>query len=288
MTRRNRTLITAGAVLAVAAFLFALALIFNFRGTRDATFSLFAPRTTAAIQAPAVTKDLDMKAETADNGTVIIIDGKSFVPATDLTLESGATYLVRTDAAGNHFVVLDNRLHKLLQVMALAPTAAPTPTAVALNLTNNMTPTSAMTQTVVVENALTHPMLFDGQSTGKEYTTHYDIGVNTAPRQIGIVFGRYAEWNTQTSGSLDKGCALVVLYQGWNGNLGIQDGRYEIYNLPAFGDYKQWGVKLANERAAEQAAHYGCPAKDITKGVANPSAADLAQEEKKRAEKHDF
>jgi hypothetical protein len=119
---------------------------------------------------------------------------------------------------------------------------------------------------VVVDSALTNPALFDGQSTGKEYTASYDVGVNSNPRQLGVVFGRMVVWNGMTSGSLDKGCALVVLKDGWNGHMTITDGRYEIYNVPGFGDIKDWMRKLGNERAQEQAAHYGCGNRDFDKG----------------------
>jgi hypothetical protein len=170
-------------------------------------------------------------------------------------------YAVLTE--GTQFFVIDqNTKHLLTKVMNTAPLASSTSPTTTLTLGDTTNPTT----TVVVDNALTHPVLFDGQSTGKQYTANYDIGVNSNPRQLGIVFGRYVTWDNQASGSLENGCALVILNQGWNGNLGITDGRYEIYNLPAFGEIKDWMRKLGNERAAEQAAHYGCGNRDFDKG----------------------
>jgi len=101
------------------------------------------------------------------------------------------------------------------------------------------------------------PVLFDGQSTGKEYRATYDIGIKDG--QVGILFGYGIVWKENASGG--EGCGLVWLKPGWYENLAITDGRYEIYDLPE-DDQEDWIKVLVEQRAAEQASDYQCPEKE--------------------------
>lgn len=152
------------------------------------------------------------------------------------------------------------------------PTAAPSPTpdqrveqlvkdvqdlvVAFLGLSENISQTMAAGPVVQAVEPITAPVLFDGQSTGKEYSASYDIGVNDG--QVGVSFGYALSWDGNRSGG--QGCGLVWLRQGWYPAFRITDGRYEVYDLPAT-DPEGWIRVLAEQRAAEQAANYDCPAK---------------------------
>jgi hypothetical protein len=88
----------------------------------------------------------------------------------------------------------------------------------------------------------------------------FDIGVNSG--QIGLVFGWHVRW---PKGGLDaggEGCDLVILAPGWYEDLQILDGRYEVYDVPAY-DYSARVEILGQQRANEQTANYSCPAKEF-------------------------
>lgn len=116
---------------------------------------------------------------------------------------------------------------------------------------------------VVVQNDLTAPNLFDADSCPPEENPggcSLDVGVN--PGQIGLVFGWHIAW---PKGKLDaggEGCDLVILTPGWYENLLVLDGRYEVYDVPS-ADYPGWVEVLGQQRAEEQASHYGCPSKSF-------------------------
>lgn len=133
-----------------------------------------------------------------------------------------------------------------------------TPTATAVAAAVPTVETTVTTPLVTSGVGSPFPVLFQEQSTGKGAAFAYDIGVN--PGQHGIVFGQFIQWETQKSGDIQNGCGLVVLESGFYRALYIVDGRYEIRDLP-MGNEDFWKQKLAVDRAAEQADHYGCPDK---------------------------
>lgn len=88
----------------------------------------------------------------------------------------------------------------------------------------------------------------------------FDVGVKNG--QIGIAFGWHLLW---PKGGLDAGgggCDLLILTPGWYENFQVLDGRYEVYDVPS-DDYNGWVEVLGQQRADEQAANYGCPAKSF-------------------------
>lgn len=114
---------------------------------------------------------------------------------------------------------------------------------------------------VAVEESLSAPTLHHGDDQPPEqgWGSH-DIGVHND--QIGLVFGVHIKW---PKGGLDAGgggCNLVILTPGWYEDLAILDGRFEVYDVP-MSDYDGWVSVLGQERADEQAANYGCPAKEF-------------------------
>lgn len=123
-------------------------------------------------------------------------------------------------------------------------------------------PGDAGTNMVVVEvpeNDLVNPVLHHfGDQPPENGPGSFDIGVHAD--QIGLVFGVHIAW---PQGNLDAGgggCDLVMLTPGWYENLSITDGRFEVYDVPS-SDYPGWVGVLGQQRADEQAADYGCPAK---------------------------
>lgn len=130
-----------------------------------------------------------------------------------------------------------------------APTATPVPPTPAV-------PLPSASSEILAGLASSAPVLFDAQSTGKEYTASYDIGVKSG--QVGIVFGYAVNWKDKSSGG--HGCALVWLQPGWYPAFRITDGRYEVYNLPV-SDPAGWIKVLVEQRAQEQATNYSCPSK---------------------------
>lgn len=131
-------------------------------------------------------------------------------------------------------------------VAATVQALAPEPTAGATSVVPVATP-----------NALVNPVLFDAgeDPAGEKDPGLFDIGVNAD--QIGIVFGWNLSWGENSIEG--EGCEMVVLPSGWYENFEILDGRYEIYTLPS-SDPDGWTKVLVEQRVAEQAAHYGCPA----------------------------
>lgn len=141
------------------------------------------------------------------------------------------------------------------------PVAAATtkPTAI---LTAVSSQTEVVASTVVVAEpiglTLVHPIFFEGQSSGKEYTASYDVGVK--PGQVGIAFGYAIQWQGRSLGYPTDKCGLVVLLPGWYEKFTLTDGRYEVYDLPN-SNREFWIKDLARQRAEEQANHYACSLK---------------------------
>lgn len=112
-----------------------------------------------------------------------------------------------------------------------------------------------------VANTLVNPVLHHADSQPPENGVgSFDVGVKQG--QIGLAFGWHIAW---PKGSLDaggNGCDLVILTPGWYENLQVQDGRYEVYDVPS-SDYPGWVNVLGQQRADEQAKDYGCPAKSF-------------------------
>jgi hypothetical protein len=110
-------------------------------------------------------------------------------------------------------------------------------------------------------NDLINPVLHHADSQPPENGVgSFDIGVKQG--QIGLAFGWHIAW---PKGSVDAGgggCDLVILTPGWYENLQVQDGRYEVYDVPS-SDYTGWVKVLGQQRADEQAKDYGCPAKSF-------------------------
>jgi len=102
----------------------------------------------------------------------------------------------------------------------------------------------------VVSNSLVNPVLFDAdtQPVGDD-EGFFDLGVN--PGQIGIVFGWDLSWGANS-----------ILSSGWYEDFRMVDGRYEVYSLPS-SDPTGWTQVLVDQRVAEQAEHYGCPADKV-------------------------
>ncbi len=118
--------------------------------------------------------------------------------------------------------------------------------------------TTGFTDAMRAENNLVNPALFDADDNAAGHPAGYhDIGVN--PGQIGIVFGYHLKWNGFDA--MGGGCDLVVLPPGWYENFSIEDGRYEVYNVPS-SDYEGWVEVLVSQRVKEQAEHYACPTTD--------------------------
>jgi hypothetical protein len=136
-------------------------------------------------------------------------------------------------------------------VQASAPQAAPAVVAA---------PTSQVT-TPSAANTLVNPVLHHADSQPPENGVgSFDVGVKQG--QIGLAFGWHITW---PKGNLDaggNGCDLVILTPGWYENLQVQDGRYEVYDVPS-SDYPGWVNVLGQQRADEQAKDYGCPAKSF-------------------------
>lgn len=111
-------------------------------------------------------------------------------------------------------------------------------------------------------NGLVDPVLHHADSQPPENGVgSFDVGVKEG--QIGIAFGIHIGW---PKGGLDAGggsCNLVILKPGWYENLQVQDGRYEVYDVPS-SDYAGWVKVLGQQRADEQAKDYGCPAKTFS------------------------
>jgi hypothetical protein len=112
----------------------------------------------------------------------------------------------------------------------------------------------------VVSNTLVNPVLFDAgeHPAGESTPGFFDIGIN--PGQLGLVFGWDLNWNGNSISG--EGCEIVVLPVGWYENFSIVDGRYEVYTLPS-ADPAGWTQVLVDQRVAEQAEHYGCPADKV-------------------------
>lgn len=110
-------------------------------------------------------------------------------------------------------------------------------------------------------NDLINPVLHHADSQPPENGVgSFDVGVKQG--QIGLAFGWHIAW---PKGSVDAGgggCDLVILTPGWYENLQVQDGRYEVYDVPS-SDYAGWVKVLGQQRADEQAKDYGCPAKSF-------------------------
>lgn len=110
-------------------------------------------------------------------------------------------------------------------------------------------------------NDLINPVLHHAESQPPENGVgSFDVGVKQG--QIGLAFGWHIAW---PKGSVDAGgggCDLVILTPGWYENLQVQDGRYEVYDVPS-SDYPGWVKVLGQQRADEQAKDYGCPAKSF-------------------------
>jgi len=112
------------------------------------------------------------------------------------------------------------------------------------------------TAPLAISNSLESPKLFDAgeDPAGEADPGLFDIGIN--PDQIGIVFGWNLSWGENSIKG--EGCEIVVLPPGWYEDFMIEDGRYEIYDLPT-SDPQGWTQVLVDQRVAEQATHYGCP-----------------------------
>ena len=164
-------------------------------------------------------------------------------------------------------LVLASLLAACSGAQAPAGNVAPTQTAwvvtatpaVAKTQVETPKPTVALSTStpVVVGNTLVNPELFDAgeDPAGKFNPGFFDIGVND--NQIGIVFGYNLAWGKHFVKG--EGCEIVVLSGGWYENFEILDGRYEIYTLPS-SDPTGWTKVLVEQRVAEQATHYECPA----------------------------
>lgn len=104
---------------------------------------------------------------------------------------------------------------------------------------------------------LVAPVLDEEQSWPPEAGAgSFDLGV--LEDQVSLVFGVEVAWPAGGLSAGGSGCALVLLESGFYPDLRIIDGRYEVYTLPTV-DQDGWKTVLVTERAAEQAAHYGCP-----------------------------
>ncbi|MCC6710754.1 MAG: hypothetical protein IT416_00135 [Candidatus Pacebacteria bacterium] len=114
------------------------------------------------------------------------------------------------------------------------------------------------TRDMVKANNLVNPELHhsDDNPAGDEMGYH-DIGVNDG--QIGLVFAYHITWDGTDLGG--GGCDMTVLTPGWYENVGIEDGRFEVYDVPS-SDYPGWVEVLVAQRVEEQADHYGCPTTD--------------------------
>lgn len=123
------------------------------------------------------------------------------------------------------------------------------------------TPTLSAPIQPVLANSLVNPFLHHADSQPPENGVgSFDIGVKQG--QIGLAFGWHIAW---PKGSVDAGgggCDLVILTPGWYENLQVQDGRYEVYDVPS-SDYPGWVKVLGEQRADEQAKDYGCSAKSF-------------------------
>lgn len=159
---------------------------------------------------------------------------------------------------------------QVAQALVLTPAAATLAKTEALVATATLAPTATLvttaTQSVPMAppapaNDLVNPTLHHADSQPPENGVgSFDVGVKA--NQIGLAFGWHIAW---PKGNLDadgNGCDLVILTPGWYENLQVQDGRYEVYDVPS-SDYPGWVKVLGQQRADEQAKDYGCPAKSF-------------------------
>lgn len=144
-----------------------------------------------------------------------------------------------------------NQVRDNVETLMAQPTATQLPTA-----------TPVPTATSVPANNLVNPTLHHADSQPPENGVgSFDVGVKQG--QIGLAFGWHIDW---PKGNLDaggNGCDLVILTPGWYENLRVQDGRYEVYDVPS-SDYLGWVKVLGQQRADEQAKDYGCPTKSFS------------------------
>ena len=117
---------------------------------------------------------------------------------------------------------------------------------------------SVITETTQV--GLESPFLFDGDNCPPEDSDGCSLDIGVKENQLGLVFGWYIMWPDQGLDTGGDGCDLVLLRSGWYENLWMLDARYEVYDLPET-DRLGWIEVLATQRADEQSADYGCPAK---------------------------
>lgn len=118
-------------------------------------------------------------------------------------------------------------------------------------------PTPTLSAPIQPANSLVNPVLHHAESQPPENGVgSFDVGVKQG--QIGLVFGWHIAWPKGNFDAGGDGCDLVILTPGWYENLQVQDGRYEVYDVPS-SDYSGWIKVLGQQRADEQAKDYGCP-----------------------------
>lgn len=186
----------------------------------------------------------------------------------DLSIKNGGVYVYNVTSPADEELIETLTMTLVSAVFNNKPVIMPSFEQIPVWASDRPSISNSASGPAGVGDGTLYPQLDGQQFSCSPENSPCTLDIIVTSNQMGIVFGVQVEWQDLAGPATDDfdesttdpslRCDLIVLAEGEYPGLVINDGRVEVYNLPATA-IEGWRRNLIAERAEEQHINYGCP-----------------------------